>query len=117
MITIKEMLAQLENDFTAEGKFVSLDKDDWKDHVAPEIYEAYENGTLIPDYEDNYSIEFCIEDIAKAACEAKGFELIDYVIDQVFESPGLDIYVATITIANKDGTETLTSYHNIYEYC
>ena len=114
-MTVKEIMRQLENDFEAFGPNVNLEKPDWKDCVSPEIAEAYENDTLIPNYEDAEVIEFGAEDIAKAICEANGFELIDYVVDQVFDSPGLDVYVASIVIA--DGDNIITSYHNVYERC
>lgn len=112
---VQELIAQLENDFETFGPNVSFDKPDWKGSVSPEIVEAYENGFLIPDWEDADSIEFGIEDLAKAMCEANGFELIDYVVDQVFDSPGLDVYVASIVIADGDNIET--SYHNVYNRC
>lgn len=110
-----ELIAQLENDFETFGPNVSFDKPDWKDNVAPEIAEAYENDTLVPDWEDADSIEFGIEDLAQAMCEANGFELITYVVDKVFDSPGLDVYVASIVIA--DGDEEIASYHNVYNRC
>jgi hypothetical protein len=115
MMNVCELMRQLENDFEAFGPNISLDKPDWKDCVSPEIAEAGGNGSLIPNWEDDDSIEFGIEDLAKAMCEANGFELIDYVVDQVFDSPGLDAYVASIVIA--DGDEETVSYHNVYNRC
>ena len=114
-MTIYEIKEKLENDFTACGNYIVFDKEDWKDHVDAVIIEAYENGTLTPNFEDGDYIEFCIEDIAQAECKANGFELVDYVVDQVFDSPGLDVYVATFTIA--EGDCKVTSYHNIYNRC
>ena len=114
-MNVCELMKQLENDFEAFGPNISLDKPDWKDNVSPEIGEAYENDTLVPVWEDADSIEFGIEDLAKVMCEANGFNLIDYVVDQVFDSPGLDVYVASIVIA--DGDNIVTSYHNVYNRC
>ena len=115
MMNVYELMKQLENDFETYGPNVSLDKLDWKGELPLEIVEAYENGFLIPDWEDTDSIEFGIEDLAKAMCEANGFELIDYVVDKVFDSPGLDVYVASIVIA--DGDKKVASYHNVYNRC
>lgn len=114
-MNVYDLMRQLENDFEAFGPNISFDKPDWKDHVSPEIVEAYENGSLTPNWEDDDSIEFGIEDLAKAMCEANGIELIDYVVDQVFDSPGLDVYVASIVIADDD--EEAVSYHNVYNRC
>ena len=114
-MNVCELMRQLENDFEAFGPNISFDKPDWKDCVSPEIAEAYENGSLTPNQEDADSIEFGIEDLAKVMCEANGFNLIDYVVDQVFDSPGLDVYVASIVIA--DGDNIVTSYHNVYNRC
>lgn len=114
-MNVREVMRQLENDFETFGPNVSFEKPDWKDNVSPEIAEAYENDTLIPDWEDADSIEFGIEDLARAVCEANGFDLIDYVVDKVFDSPGLDVYVASIVIA--DGDNIVTSYHNVYNRC
>jgi len=115
MMNVYELMKQFENDFETFGPNISLDKPDWKDNVSPEIAEAYENGFLIPNWEDTDSIEFGIEDLAKAMCEANGFELIDYVVDKVFDSPGLDVYVASIVIA--DGDKKVVSYHNVFNRC
>ena len=115
MMNVYELMKQFENDFETYGPNVSLDKPDWKDELPLEIVEAYENGFLIPNWEDTDSIEFGIEDLAKAMCEANGFELIDYIVDEVFDSPGLDVYVASIVIA--DGDKKVVSYHNVYNRC
>jgi hypothetical protein len=115
MMNVYELMKQFENDFETFGPNVSLDKPGWKDELPLEIVEAYENGFLIPDWEDTDSIEFGIEDLAKAMCEANGFELIDYVVDKVFDSPGLDVYVASIVIA--DGDKKVVSYHNVFNRC
>ena len=115
MMNVYELMKQLENDFETFGPNVSFDKPGWKDNVSPEIAEAYENDTLIPTWEDANSIEFGIEDLAEAMCEANGFELIDYVVDKVFDSPGLDVYVASIVIA--DGDKKVVSYHNVFNRC
>lgn len=114
-MNVCDLMRQLENDFEAFGPNISFEKPDWKDCVSPEIAEAYENGTLIPNWEDDDSIEFGAEDLAKAMCDANNFDLIDYVVDQVFDSPGLDVYVASIVIA--DGDNIVTSYHNVYNRC
>ena len=114
-MTIYEIKEKLENDFIACGDYVCLDKDDWKDYVDSAVIEAYENGTLTPNFEDKNYIEFCMEDIAQVECKANGFELIDYVVDQVFDSPGLDVFVASFVIA--EGEDEVVSYHNVYNRC
>ena len=111
VMSMEELRTQLENDFEAFGPHVCLDKPGWKDNVSPEVAEAYENDILIPVWEDADSIEFDIEDVARTICEANGYDLV-YVVDKVFDSPGLDVYVASMTIT--DGLNSRTSYHNVF---
>ena len=63
---------------------------------------------------DNYG-EASFEEIAEYILERSNYEVIMFAIDQVFDSPGLDIYVLSIVAKDKTTGKIITNLHNVYE--
>ena len=63
---------------------------------------------------DSYG-EASFEEIAEYILKKSNYEVICFAIDQVFDSPGMDIYVLSIVAKDKTTGKIITNLHNVYE--
>ena len=113
MLTATQIVEVVSSLYTEHGETISIDNDEeLSTYFDTEIISLIKNGELKPDYEYGGSVEYTVESICYALCDKYGYNVKDYVTDMVFDSPGLDIYVMSVAV--EDGTEVITSFHNVY---
>ena len=54
------------------------------------------------------------EEFADVLCERNGCDLIEWWTDQVFDSPGLDVFVLSFIIENGLCNDLTYSFHNVH---
>lgn len=113
MLTATKIVEMVSTLYTDHGETISIDSDeDLSTYFDTEIIALIESGELKPDYSYSDCVEYTVESICYALCDKYGYNVKDYAEDNVFESPGLDVHVMSVAI--EDGTEVITSFHNVY---
>ena len=108
---INEIRRMIEGLFEEYGEYVLYEEDEIND--LPDIIKnALQNVEPIYGYQDD-SNEYYLESIAEEILAQTDWNLEYFVIDEAFDSPGLDIYVLSF-ILEYDGNR-IYSFHNFYE--
>ena len=113
MLTASQIVEIVSTLYTDHGETISIDNDeDLSTYFDTEIISLIKSGKLKPDYSYGGSVEYTVESICYALCDEYGYNVKDYVTDNVFDSPGLDVYVMSVSV--EDRTDVITSFHNVY---
>lgn len=114
----------IESVFVECGDYICVDKDGvetWRDafrrkfpNLLEEDIDILISITNAHGWENDEGIEMCTDEFADVLCERNGCGLIEWQTDEVFDSPGLDIFVLSFIIENSLRNELAYSFHNIY---
>lgn len=100
--------------FSEYGGTITLDENDWEDEFTLGEARLIKNDE-IPVNRFGGEIEIDLYDLLTARCLTNGYILMEYQSDQVFDSPGLDIYVMSFVIKDIYTDEIHYSLNNVYE--
>lgn len=118
VIGIKELQEKIEELFVNNGQYICFDFSDYEDNIekafADHGFTPDETKRLIKAFvcEGDTGFEVHIEKIIKELCDMYDFTYKTW-IDCVFESCGLDVYVLSFRLRDKDCHEVY-SIHNVY---
>ena len=122
--SIENIRATIEDVFIRCGDYICVDKDSgetWRDafrRTFPDLIEEdidiFISIIHVHGWENDEDVEIRTEDFATILCERNGCDLIEWCTDQVFDSPGLDIFVLSFIIENGLCNDLTYSFHNVY---
>ena len=100
--------------FAEFGNTITLDENNWEDEFALGEIRLIKNDE-IPVNRFAGEIEIDLYDLLTARCLSNGYILMEYQSDQVFDSPGFDVYVMSFIIKDIYTDEIHCSLNNVYE--
>jgi hypothetical protein len=122
--SIEDIRVTIEDVFVGCGDYICIDKDNgetWRDAFRRTFPDMLEEDidiliaiTNSHGLENDEGVEIRTEDFATILCERNGCDLIEWCSDQVFDSPGLDIFVLSFIIENGLCIDLTYSFHNAY---
>lgn len=106
------------------GNYICVDKDTgetWRDAFRRNFPDLLEEDidilisiTIAHGWENDEGVEMCTDEFADVLCERNGCDLVEWCTDQVFESPGLDVYVLSFVIENSLSNDLVYSFNNVH---
>lgn len=66
------------------------------------------------DWDLDMGVEISTEDFAWALCDKYNYQIDEWWSDNVFDSPGLDIYVLSFVLSNGLSNDSVYSFNNVY---
>lgn len=121
---INDIKETIEGVFVECGDYICVDKDSgetWRDAFKRKLPDLVEEDidilisiTNAHGWENDEGVEMCTDEFADVLCERNGCDLIEWCSDQVFDSPGLDIFVLSFIIENGLCNDLVYSFHNVY---
>lgn len=122
--SINNIKETIEDVFVECGKYICVDKDTgetWRDafrrtfpNLLEEDIDILISIVNIYGYENVEGIEMYTGEFARVLCERNDCDLIEWQVDQVLDSPGLDVFVLSFIIENGLCNDLTYSFHNVY---
>lgn len=115
-VPVDSIIKRAEEIFSEFGGTINCEEENWEDHFT--LWEArlIKNGEVpVEHYCGEMEIGFY--DLLTAMCLSNGYALMEYAMDQVFDSPGLDIYVLSFVLKDINSGEFYYSLNNVHEFC
>lgn len=119
--TVKEAIEEV---YTEEGNYFSIDRDtgeSWEDafhRTLPGLpkgcFEIFKKILKEHGYESDDCVEISTEEFAYALCDTYNYQIEEWESDNVFDSPGLDIYVLSFVLSNGLSNDLVYSLNNVY---
>lgn len=114
----------IEDIFVECGDYICVDKDGietWRNAFRRKFPNLLEEDidiliaiTNSHGWENDEGIEMCTDEFADVLCERNGCNLAEWCSDQVFDSPGLDVFVLSFVIENGLCNDLVYSFHNVH---
>lgn len=119
--SVKEIIEEV---FSEEGNYTCIERDtdeSWEDALhrsLPDLPEdcievlkglVTKNGD-----ESNNATEISTEEFAYALCDIYDYQIEEWECDNVFDSPGLDIYILSFVLSNGPSNDFTYSLNNVY---
>lgn len=117
---VNEVQERIEDLYYDYGNYICLYKDDdktWEQQLEEEHFSKEEIEFIKNKYNFEEEIEIPTQEYATALCDMNGYNLVEWVSDQVFESCGYDLYILSFAINNGPCNNTVYSFHNVHERC
>lgn len=122
--SVNNIKETIEDIFVECGDYICVDKDSgetWRDAFRRQFPDMLEEDIDIlisiansHGWLNDEGVEMCTDEFADVLCERNGYDLNEWCSDQVFDSPGLDVFVLSFIIENGLCNELTYSFHNVY---
>ena len=122
--SINNIKETIEDVYVECGDYICVDKDTgetWRDAFRRKFPNLLEEDidiliSIINAHEwlNDEGVEMDTEEFANVLCERNDCDLIEWWTDQVFDSPGLDVFVLSFVIENGLCNDLTYSFHNVH---
>lgn len=118
---VKEIIEEI---YSECGEYLCLDRaanESWDDafsRMFPDLskvcVEVFKDYLKAHDWDLDTGVEISTEDFAWALCDKYEYQIDDWESDNVFDSPGLDVYVLSFVLSNGLSNDLVYSFNNVY---
>ena len=122
--SINSIKETIEDVYVECGDYICIDKDTgetWRDafrrkfpNLLEEDIDILISITNAHEWLNDEGVEMDTEEFADVLCERNGCDLIEWQTDQVFDSPGLDVFVLSFVIENGLCNDLTYSFHKVH---
>ena len=122
--SINSIKETIEDVYVECGDYICVDKDTgetWRDAFRRKFPNLLEEDidiliaiTNSHGWLNDEGVEMDTEEFADVLCKRNGYDLIEWWTDQVFDSPGLDVFVLSFVIENGLCNDLMYSFHNVH---
>jgi hypothetical protein len=121
---INEVKEIIEEIYSECGDYLCLDRainESWDDafgRMFPDLskvcVEVFKDYLKKHDWDLDMGVEISTEDFAWALCDKYEYQIDDWESDNVFDSPGLDVYVLSFVLSNGLSNDSVYSFNNVF---
>lgn len=118
---VKEIIEEI---YSECGEYICLDRaanESWDNafcrtfpDLPKDCVEVFKEYLKKHDWDLDMDVEISTEDFAWELCDKYEYQIDDWESDNVFDSPGLDVYVLSFVLNNGLSNDSVYSFNNVF---